>query len=70
MCYKCGKVRHLRVNCPQRKRDTKQRYGLISSISNKDFDVILGVDWLTEHRAMIDFWRHRFTLNVQEGGMI
>ncbi|XP_038711798.1 uncharacterized protein LOC120005992 [Tripterygium wilfordii] len=29
----------------------------------KDFDVILGVDWLTKHRAMLDFLERNVTLN-------
>ncbi|XP_038717242.1 uncharacterized protein LOC120010525 [Tripterygium wilfordii] len=33
----------------------------------KDFDVILGVDWLTKHHALLDFWERKVTLNVLEG---
>ncbi|XP_038716890.1 uncharacterized protein LOC120010231 [Tripterygium wilfordii] len=36
----------------------------------KDFDVILGVDWLTKHHALLDFWERKVTLNVPEGGEI
>lgn len=36
----------------------------------KDFDVILGLDWLTEHKTMIDFWRCRVKLNVSRGDTI
>lgn len=36
----------------------------------KDFDIILGVDWLRKHKDTIDFWRHRITLNIPGGGVI
>ncbi|XP_038711786.1 uncharacterized protein LOC120005979 [Tripterygium wilfordii] len=36
----------------------------------KDFDVIFGVDWLTKHHALMDFWERKVTLNVPEGGVI
>ncbi|XP_038678401.1 uncharacterized protein LOC119979847 [Tripterygium wilfordii] len=32
----------------------------------KDFDVILGVDWLTKHHALMDFWERKVTLNDHE----
>ena len=32
-----------------------------------DFDVILGMDWLTEHRVVIDCDRRRITAYTQDG---
>lgn len=31
------------------------------------FDVILGMDWLTIHRANIDYYRKRVTISTVEG---
>ncbi|XP_038693770.1 uncharacterized protein LOC119991496 [Tripterygium wilfordii] len=36
----------------------------------QDFDVILGVDWLTEQKAVLDFWDRRITLNAPGGVVI
>lgn len=33
----------------------------------KDFDMILGVDWLSQHRSMNDFQRGRVKLNMPRG---
>ena len=32
-----------------------------------EFDVILGMDWLTEHRVIIDYDRRRITAYTQDG---
>ena len=32
-----------------------------------EFDVILGVDWLTTHQVVIDFEHRRVTAYIQDG---
>ena len=32
-----------------------------------DFDVILGMDWLTAHRVVIDYYRRRITAYTRDG---
>ena len=34
------------------------------------FDLILGVDWLTKHRAMVDFEKKRVTLRLLDGSEV
>ncbi|XP_038717154.1 uncharacterized protein LOC120010426 [Tripterygium wilfordii] len=51
------------------------RFGSIALMADlyvldfKDFDVILGVDWLTKLHVLMDFWERKVTLNVPEGGI-
>ena len=35
-----------------------------------EFDVILGMDWLTEHRVVIDYDRMRVTTYAQDGNYV
>ncbi|XP_038687511.1 uncharacterized protein LOC119986891 [Tripterygium wilfordii] len=52
------------------------RFGDIELTANlyvldfQDFDVILGVDWLTEQKAVLNFWERRITLNSHGGVVI
>ena len=35
-----------------------------------DFDVIIGMDWLTTHRVVIDFDRRRVTAYTHDGSCV
>nr|GFA80118.1 reverse transcriptase domain-containing protein [Tanacetum cinerariifolium] len=47
-------ISHEFRNCPLRVGDDI-RFANLLPLEMSDFDIILGMDWLTEHRAIIDF---------------
>ena len=50
-------------DCPLRIREYEFPRDLIE-LSFKEFDVILGMDWLSQHRVMVDYRMKRVTLRT------
>ncbi|GKB97641.1 putative reverse transcriptase domain-containing protein [Tanacetum coccineum] len=54
-CFECREVGHLAKDY---KKNTIRSANLLP-LKMSDFDIILGIDWLTEHRAAIDYHTKR-----------
>ncbi|XP_073017852.1 uncharacterized protein [Primulina eburnea] len=75
-CYKCGGAGHIAINCTQslgRGRNqgrifflTKEGVNLDTSVIS-EFDVILGMDWLSSYRAVIDCVEKTVRFSTEEG---
>ena len=53
-------------DCPIRIREYEFPGDLIE-LSFREFDVILGMDWLSQHQMVVDYRMKSVTLNTQSG---
>ncbi|KAL8125171.1 hypothetical protein AgCh_012737 [Apium graveolens] len=62
-CFKCGKVGHIARNC---KVATQGSVGVdLIPFELGEFDVILGMDWLSPHKANIDY-KKKYLLYIED----
>ena len=62
-------VRRLYKRCPLEVQGHVFEVDLMD-LSFHGFDLILGVDWLTEHRAVVEFEKKKVTLRLLDGSKV
>ncbi|VFQ86370.1 unnamed protein product [Cuscuta campestris] len=63
------RLHHMFQNCPLTAHGQALSANLID-LPYKEFDIILGMDWLTEHQAIIDCGLRTVRLKADDGGVI
>ncbi|MQL83614.1 hypothetical protein Taro_016107 [Colocasia esculenta] len=61
-CLKCGSSDHKIKDCPRLQQGVQR--GAPAPAAMKDYDAILGLDWLEEHYALVDCRRKRIVFRI------